>query len=220
MADDGFGAPVREVSQTRRAHGALQQRIVDLELEPGLVVSEKLLAATLGLGRTPVREALRELAREGLVVVLPQRGIVIAEIDAAAQLSLLEWHCALLRFAVEAQPSGLTLDPDSLERQARALRAAAKDRNFADFVERDGALQQAFVSASQNAHARAAFTLSDARARRYWRARLEAPADLDALAEAGAAAAETCALNGDVMAAIAAWIGVKRAIVARDMADA
>src|SRR5580698_7581353 len=78
------------VTLTERAWRALEEEIVTLRIPPGSVVSEAGLSARLGLGRTPVREALQRLANEGLVQILPRRGIIVTEIDVAAQLRLLE----------------------------------------------------------------------------------------------------------------------------------
>ena len=55
--------------------------IVTLKLAPGASVSEAALAQALGIGRTPIREALHRLAREGLVSILPRRGIIVTEIN-------------------------------------------------------------------------------------------------------------------------------------------
>jgi len=62
------------------------------------VVSEAILSRRLGVGRTPVREALQRLAREWLVVILPRRGIVVSDIDPVRQLRLLEARREIERF--------------------------------------------------------------------------------------------------------------------------
>ncbi|MGN1192662.1 MAG: GntR family transcriptional regulator [Dorea sp.] len=59
----------------------LMHNIISLELPPGSAVSENELSAALSLSRTPVREALIELSRIGLVEILPQRGSYISKID-------------------------------------------------------------------------------------------------------------------------------------------
>ena len=59
----------------------LQYNIINLELVPGSAVSENELSAILQLSRTPVREALIELSKVGLVEIQPQRGSYIAKID-------------------------------------------------------------------------------------------------------------------------------------------
>jgi len=63
------------------AYRSIRDLIVTLDLPPGAVVSEADLMARLGMGRTPVREALRALARERLVEVYPRRGIFVAGVD-------------------------------------------------------------------------------------------------------------------------------------------
>jgi DNA-binding GntR family transcriptional regulator len=64
-----------------RAYGALRDRLVTLGIAPGAPIDEDSLIRELGVGRTPVREALRRLALEGLVVVYPRRGTFAAPID-------------------------------------------------------------------------------------------------------------------------------------------
>ena len=59
----------------------LKRNIASLELAPGTMLSENELSAALGLSRTPIREALIELAKTRIVEILPQRGSRIALID-------------------------------------------------------------------------------------------------------------------------------------------
>src|SRR5271168_1749711 len=83
---------------TDKAYRALEEEIVTLRIPPGTVVSEAILSRRLGVGRTPVREALQRLAREWLVVILPRRGIVVSEIDPVRQLRVLEVRREIERF--------------------------------------------------------------------------------------------------------------------------
>lgn len=69
--------PVRNLREEARA--AIRQSILDLRFPPGSLLSENQLAEELKISRTPIREALRELANSGLVRVLPQRGVVVSE---------------------------------------------------------------------------------------------------------------------------------------------
>ncbi|WP_161988392.1 GntR family transcriptional regulator [Elioraea sp. Yellowstone] len=66
-------------SLRERALGIVRKRILDLHYPPGSLLSENQLAEELGISRTPVREALRELATSGLVRILPQRGVEVSE---------------------------------------------------------------------------------------------------------------------------------------------
>ena len=75
-----------------------------LELTPGSAVSEAMLSARLGIGRTPIREALQRLARERLVRILPRRGVIVSEIDVKSQLRLLEVRREIERLMARAAP--------------------------------------------------------------------------------------------------------------------
>ena len=72
--DDGL-------SLAEQAYYAIRELIVSLELPPGSAVREPELTEELGIGRTPVREALRRLAQERLVEVFPRRGIFVTTVD-------------------------------------------------------------------------------------------------------------------------------------------
>jgi DNA-binding GntR family transcriptional regulator len=64
-----------------RAYAELRDRIVTLRIAPGAPIDEDLLGAELGIGRTPVREAIKRLALENLVTVFPRRGTFASEIN-------------------------------------------------------------------------------------------------------------------------------------------
>src|SRR5271165_7196636 len=87
---------------TELAYRRLEEDIVTLRIPPGTVVSEAILSRRLGVGRTPVREALQRLAREWLVVILPRRGIVVSDIDPIRQLRLLEVRREIERLLVRS----------------------------------------------------------------------------------------------------------------------
>ena len=77
------------------AYERLQDMIVTQRLKPGSAVTEEDLARRTGIGRTPIREALQRLARDGLVSIRPRSAIVILEMTHARQLQLLETRAAL-----------------------------------------------------------------------------------------------------------------------------
>lgn len=105
----------------------LRQRIFARQLEPGGWIDELKIAAELGISRTPLREALKVLAVEGLVTMKPRRGAYVAETsrDDVTQvyhlLALLESDAAaeVARHATDAQLAELQALHDRLERQLR-----------------------------------------------------------------------------------------------------
>ena len=86
-------------SQSEQAYDAIRELIVTLELPPGSLVDERDLMARLGLGRTPVREALRALAQEKLIEVYPRRGMFVTPVDARDLAALSEVRGVLEPFA-------------------------------------------------------------------------------------------------------------------------
>ncbi|MEW5960849.1 MAG: GntR family transcriptional regulator [Chloroflexota bacterium] len=63
-----------------RAYHQLKERIITVKMPPGSIIHETELMAELRLGRTPIREALKRLQTENLVVVAPRRGLFVADI--------------------------------------------------------------------------------------------------------------------------------------------
>ena len=88
------------MSLSERAYHQIRHMIVRLELAPGDVIREDGLQARLGLGRTPIREALQRLVRDQFVVVLPRRGMYVANVDLADLGLLYETRSTLEPYAM------------------------------------------------------------------------------------------------------------------------
>ena len=88
--------PLRDV-----VFNTLRTAIITGEFAPGERLMEISLAERLGVSRTPVREAIRKLELEGLVVMIPRRGAEVARITEAGLKEVLEVRCALEELAVE-----------------------------------------------------------------------------------------------------------------------
>jgi DNA-binding GntR family transcriptional regulator len=109
----------------------LRAQIFNRELEPGSWIDEQQMAAAYGISRTPLREALKVLATEGLVTMKPRRGAYVAEMsqDDVAQvyhlLALLESDAAAeaAERASDAQIAALQTLHDRLEKQTRQREA-------------------------------------------------------------------------------------------------
>jgi DNA-binding GntR family transcriptional regulator len=89
-------------SLAEKAYYAIRDRIVSLRLRPGAVINERALIEDLGIGRTPVREALRRLAQEQLVEVYPRRGMFVTTVEIRDLASLCE-----VRSVLESHAAGL-----------------------------------------------------------------------------------------------------------------
>ena len=101
---------------SERAYTQLRDRIVTLRLAPGTALREDELMSELGIGRTPLREAIKRLALENLVAVQPRSGTYVTGVDAADIV-----HISEVRAELEAQAAGL-----AAVRIAGAARARAE----------------------------------------------------------------------------------------------
>lgn len=88
----GALASVKEIEETQagRAYRIIEQMIVSMELPPGCRITENVLSQSIGIGRTPVREALQRLALERSVTIHPRSGAVVSDIDLTEQFKLIE----------------------------------------------------------------------------------------------------------------------------------
>jgi DNA-binding GntR family transcriptional regulator len=106
--------PVPDTTATRlvaeHAYMELRDRIVTLDLPPGTVLREDALMSELGIGRTPLREAVKRLALENLVDVQPRRGTFVSAVEAADIVNITEVRAELEGYAAEL--AALRLDPE------------------------------------------------------------------------------------------------------------
>ncbi len=190
------------------AYRRLEELIVTLELAPGAVLSEAALAARLAIGRTPVRESLHRLAREGLVVILPRRGILVSEIDIGSQLRLLEVRREVERLmARSAARRATAAERAEFEAIATGMLAAAGTEDDRGFMRLDRRLNLLVSTAARNEYAAKAMGLMHGLSRRFWFMHHGHVADLPVAAERHANLARAIA-GGDGEAAARASDGL------------
>ncbi len=132
-------------------------------------MSEAQLSNFLGIGRTPIREAIQRLSREHLVTIVPKRGIFISDLNTEKQLRVLETRRELERLickkaAKRANPS----ERKEFERLAKEFRKAAKDKDDVLFRRIDKELNDLTVQAARNEFAAAAMSPLHGMSRRFW----------------------------------------------------
>jgi len=71
---------VMNLTDADRAYLQIKEKIITVQMPPGSVIQETRLIEELGLGRTPIREALKQLQSENLVVVAPRRGMFVSDV--------------------------------------------------------------------------------------------------------------------------------------------
>jgi DNA-binding GntR family transcriptional regulator len=187
---------------TDRAYRELEELIVTLQLPPGTVVSEQALAQRTTIGRTPIREALQRLARDGLVVVLPRRGILVSEIDVRTQLRLLEVRRELERLLARLAAERATAAErrDLADIAGGMLRASANSDDIA-FMRLDLRLNHLVSEAARNEFATRSMGLMHGLSRRFWYQHYKEVADLPLAARLHADLAQAIAdRNGEAAA--------------------
>ena len=206
-ADVGTGkpAPARQPgSLADRAYREIEERIVTLALAPGEVLSEAGLSSALDIGRTPVREALQRLAREGLVVVLARRGLFVAEFNVQSQLRLLEVRREVERLMARSAASrASSSEREQFETTATRIRGAAAAGDDIEFMRLDRTFNALVASAARNEFADKTIALMAGHCRRFWFMHNRHVDDLDATAEAHAQVAAAIAAGDDERAALA-----------------
>ena len=95
------GEPATAKLVAERAYVELRDRIVTLRLAPGTVLREDELMREMGLGRTPLREAVKRLALENLVAVQPRRGTFVTAVEASDIVNITEVRAELEGYAAE-----------------------------------------------------------------------------------------------------------------------
>jgi DNA-binding GntR family transcriptional regulator len=100
-------------SKSAEAYRAIKDMIVSLELPPAALLDERGLAERLGVGLTPVRQALRRLEWESLVVILPRRGTLVADLNDSDLGRIYE-----LRSVLEPQAAELAAERGTPEQRA------------------------------------------------------------------------------------------------------
>lgn len=184
-----------DASLSDRAYRRLEEMIVTLQLTPGSVVSESALSKRLGIGRTPIREALQRLARERLVVVLPRRGIMVSEINVSTQLRLLEARRELERLiARRAARRASDAERERFRAIADGMAEAARKNDDIAFLRLDHEFNGLTLQAARNEFAAGAMTLMQGLSRRFWYIHHKEVADLP----------QTARLHAEIARAIAA----------------
>lgn len=181
-------------SQALQAYRMIEEMIVNTTLPPGAKISEKALAERVGLGRTPVREALQRLAAEGAVQILPRAGIIIAQVDFTDQFRLIEVRRELERLLMgraARQADGATRA--AFADLAKRFRKAARNNDAELFIDTDREFNDLIEVTANNKYAQMAMAAIQAQTRRFWYLYFSRFGDLKQVAQRHADIAEAVA---------------------------
>ena len=138
--------PLRDV-----VFNTLRQAILRGELKPGERLMEIQLANKLGVSRTPIREAIRKLELEGLVLMIPRKGAEVAEITEKSLRDVLEVRRALEELSVQLACEKITKEEiRELERVAKEFQKVVKSSDITEIAEVDVRFHDIIYTATDN----------------------------------------------------------------------
>lgn len=138
--------PLRDV-----VFNTLRQGILKGELAPGERLMEVALAERLGVSRTPIREAIRKLELEGLVLMIPRKGAEVASISEKSMRDVLEVRRALEELAVELACKRITQEQrEELKRAYRSFSSSIENKDLIGIAQKDEAFHDVIYHATQN----------------------------------------------------------------------
>ncbi len=147
LGGDGAGPRLNPPSLVQLAAEELRRLILSGDLRPGERLIEERLTERLGISRPPLREAMRLLQREGLILTAPRRGATVTRLSESDVLEILTLRSALERLAVEL---GVPVtSPDGLQRCRAAIddmAACAARGDRAGLVERGYVFHHAIIA--------------------------------------------------------------------------
>lgn len=138
--------PLRDV-----VFNTLRQEILTGKMKPGERLMEIHLANKLGVSRTPIREAIRKLELEGLVIMIPRKGAEVAQISWKSLKDVLEVRRALDVLAIELACERMTQEEqESLCRACENFEEATKTKDTTKIAEADVAFHDMIVASTGN----------------------------------------------------------------------
>jgi DNA-binding GntR family transcriptional regulator len=147
--------PIVTLSLKQQAYQRVRHEILRGELPPGTRIRERDLAERLGISRTPIREALVEMAAEGLVVFLPRRGIVVSDptVDEVEEIYALLG--VLEGYAAAKVIRSMTNDElRELRRLTEALADSVRLKDTMKFMEINSEIHNVFLQKYPGSHLR------------------------------------------------------------------
>ena len=159
-----------ELSLAERAYRAIRDRLVMLEIRPGAPINEEQLGQSLGVGRTPVREALKRLQYERLITTYPRRGTFATDVNITdlAHISEVRQELEPLAAAQAARRATAT-DRATLTALRQELESAdSRSRESADLMHLDLQVHRAIYAATHNPYLEDTLVRHDNLATRIW----------------------------------------------------
>ncbi|MBT2417774.1 GntR family transcriptional regulator [Streptomyces sp. ISL-22] len=159
-----------ELTLAERAYRAIRDRLVMLEIRPGAPINEEQLAQSLGVGRTPVREALKRLQYERLITTYPRRGTFATDVNITDLAHISEVRQELEPLAAaQAARRATAADRATLTGLRQELGSAdARRQDASELMHLDLQVHRAIYAAAHNPYLEDTLVRHDNLATRIW----------------------------------------------------
>jgi len=184
-----------EMSHNERAYAVLKDKLTTLAYPPGDFLNIATLVDKLAIGRTPINHALHRLSTEGLVQIIPRKGVVVSPLSIDDALHLIEVRLANERLCARLAAERITApEVEDLRSVAAAFDAAVLTRDMPLIMNCDRLFHERIAAASGNSILIEILKVLHARSQRFWAISLAAEGHL----------AEVTIEHEEIVAALAA----------------
>ncbi|MGD1993912.1 MAG: GntR family transcriptional regulator [Anaerolineae bacterium] len=135
---------------SEKAYHLIKEKIITLELPPSSLINEQSLMDELGLGRTPIREALQRLEMEDLITIVPRRGAFVADISITDLYKIFETRIFLEGFCARLAAQRATAEQLSQMQDTIAQLEQASDNGVKTLMDIDARFHQLLYQAADN----------------------------------------------------------------------
>lgn len=157
------------ISQNELAYAQLKNGLTTLFYKPGEYLNTAVLMAELQLGRTPLNHALHRLANEGLVQIIPRKGVMVAPLSIDDALHMIEVRLVNEGLCARLASQCITHDEIAeLRLTAEGFDRAVADRNVAEMMNYDRKFHESIAEASRNPVLIDVLRVLHARSQRFW----------------------------------------------------
>lgn len=151
-----------------KTYSIIEEKIVKLEYQPGSFITENFLEKNLKCGRTPIREAIQKLAGEGLIKVLPRKGLLITEININEQLSLVQVRREIERLMAKLAAKNSTMNEKKQFKEISTAMKKCRQNDTVKFIKLDRQMNDLLSLSCGNEFVRRSIKLVASLSRRFW----------------------------------------------------
>lgn len=145
------GDNMKKTTLKQQAYDLIKSKIIYCEYAPGTILNEDMLGETIKGSRTPIRDAIGRLEQEGLVTILPKKGILVSELSISEVTAMFETRFLLEPYAIEK--FGSRIDPADFTDYYQNFLSFQEDPEAytnSDKYNLDNQFHQGFIDATQN----------------------------------------------------------------------